>query len=94
MQQMHVVWCAADQQELRDAADELMRSANDPKFKNSKFMNFVKKIGAGEVTFEGNKLVENGNGTAASQRTHFEPICSIEHSVLFAMAAGKMQSLG
>eukprot|EP00041_Stephanoeca_diplocostata_P000391 m.14512 g.14512 ORF g.14512 m.14512 type:complete len:694 (-) comp10467_c0_seq1:1194-3275(-) len=60
----------ADQQELRDAADELMRNANDPKFKNSKFMNFVKKIGAGEVTFEGNKLVENAAaGTApATQR--------------------------
>ena len=40
------------QSELQEAAAELIRQSDNPKFAQSKFMQFVKSIGAGDVTLD------------------------------------------
>ncbi|XP_076085130.1 peroxisomal targeting signal 1 receptor-like isoform X2 [Mytilus galloprovincialis] len=44
--------------DLSDTAKELLGSVNDPKFSNSEFMKFVKRIGDGEITIENNDVIE------------------------------------
>jgi hypothetical protein len=40
------------QSALREAAADLVRQSDNPKFQNSTFMNFVKQIGSGEVELD------------------------------------------
>jgi len=42
----------AEQRELQETARQLLAQSDDPKLKNSQFMNFVQKLGSGELTFE------------------------------------------
>lgn len=62
----------AEQRELQETARQLLAQSDDPKLKNSKFMNFVEKIGSGEVTFADSKAEsadwanEFGAGAAAA----------------------------
>ncbi|XP_035696993.1 peroxisomal targeting signal 1 receptor-like isoform X2 [Branchiostoma floridae] len=44
--------------ELARTANQLLQSVDDPKLTNSEFMKFVKKIGEGDVTIEGNQVID------------------------------------
>ncbi|XP_070562002.1 peroxisomal targeting signal 1 receptor-like isoform X2 [Ptychodera flava] len=46
-----------DDNELAKTANQLLSSLDDPKFSNSEFMKFIKKIGEGEVTVENNQVI-------------------------------------
>ncbi|XP_077998859.1 peroxisomal targeting signal 1 receptor-like [Glandiceps talaboti] len=50
--------------ELAKTANQLLSSLDDPKFSNSEFMKFIKKIGEGEVTVENNQVISKGEKEA------------------------------
>ncbi|XP_075926388.1 PEX5-related protein isoform X2 [Petromyzon marinus] len=47
-------------EELMKTANEFLGSIDDPKFSNSEFMKFIKKLGEGEVTIEGGRVLHTG----------------------------------
>eukprot|EP00038_Savillea_parva_P031413 m.86169 g.86169 ORF g.86169 m.86169 type:complete len:698 (+) comp9658_c1_seq1:174-2267(+) len=55
----------AEQRELQEAARQLLAQSEDPKLKNSKFMDFVQKIGSGELSFP-----DSGASATASAGAH------------------------
>lgn len=44
--------------ELAQVANELLGTIDDPKFSESEFLKFIRKIGDGEISVEGNSVVE------------------------------------
>lgn len=48
---------SAEELELRRAAGDLLREVDDPKFRDSEFMEFMRQLGQGEVKVEGNRVV-------------------------------------
>ncbi|XP_046369763.2 peroxisomal targeting signal 1 receptor-like isoform X1 [Haliotis rufescens] len=48
--------------DLEKTANDLIGSVDDPKFTNSEFMKFVKRIGDGEITIEDNKVLQKTPG--------------------------------
>ncbi|KAJ7394766.1 PEX5- protein [Desmophyllum pertusum] len=55
--------------ELSKTAGELLENAADPKFANSKFMKFVKKLRDGEYTIDNNKVVDAKTGQEINEHT-------------------------
>ncbi|XP_059143327.1 peroxisomal targeting signal 1 receptor-like [Physella acuta] len=47
-----------DETELKNTAKALLESIDDPQITESEFMKFVKKIGDGEISIQGNKVIE------------------------------------
>ncbi|XP_022783492.1 peroxisomal targeting signal 1 receptor-like isoform X1 [Stylophora pistillata] len=55
--------------ELSKTAGELLENAEDPKFANSKFMKFVKKLRDGEYTIENNQVIDTRTGREVDEDT-------------------------
>ncbi|KAL9970663.1 hypothetical protein ACROYT_G023073 [Oculina patagonica] len=55
--------------ELSKTAGELLENAGDPKFENSKFMKFVKKLRDGEYTIENNQAFDAKTGQEVNEDT-------------------------
>ncbi|XP_068699598.1 peroxisomal targeting signal 1 receptor-like [Montipora foliosa] len=55
--------------ELSKTAGELVENATDPKFANSKFMKFVKKLRDGEYTIENNQVIDAKTGEEVTEES-------------------------
>ncbi|XP_006819303.1 peroxisomal targeting signal 1 receptor-like [Saccoglossus kowalevskii] len=62
---------AKKDEELAQTANQLLNSLDDPRFSNSEFLKFIKKIGDGEVTIENNQVVDKGENTGTSWAQEF-----------------------
>ncbi|CAH1774268.1 unnamed protein product [Owenia fusiformis] len=49
--------------ELSRTANDLLGSVDDPKFSNSEFMKFIKKIGDGDITIKDNQVIDTPNAS-------------------------------